>query len=1052
LSYKVAHISDTHIRLLKFHKEYRIVFEQIYSLLKKGKVDYIVHCGDLFHNKTNLSPEAVKLSSEFLKGLADIAPTMVIAGNHDGNLKNSSRQDAITPIVDALEHQNLFYFKGSGEFHVNDDLCFNVLSVFDEDNWVKPTSPKKINIALYHGSINNCLTDTGWKMEIGEHDLSIFDGHDYALLGDIHKCQTLDVDGRVRYAGSTIQQNHGESNDKGFLIWDIEDKDNFEVRHVELKNPKPFVTLELTKKGRIPKHSNVPKDARLRLVSNNNLPLDTLRRAVEIAKSRFKPESVTFLNRATGKNGQLQTNNDIIKENLRDLAVQERLIKEFLKDFHADDEVLEKVLDLNKKYNAVVEQGEEVARNINWELISLEWDNLFNYGKGNKINFKNLSGIVGIFGKNFSGKSSIIDGLLVTLYNSISKNARKNLNIINQNKQSAKSKAVLRIGDSDYTIERSIEKYIKKLKGVETTEARTDIEFSSHDSVADVTVGRNGLTRTDTDKNIRKRFGVLEDFLLTSMASQNGALAFINEGSTRRKEILAKFLDLEFFEQKFRLAKDDAADVKGALKRLEDRNFDEEILEAEKLLALNLNQINELEIVYEKQKSLLNELRETLVTLSAQVSNVPEEIFNIHDLRTEQEGKKEKRNTLKEDNRELRKQRTKKKNLLKKIELFLGKQFDIDEWEKKRLLIKEKNLDLSVRHVEISSEERRSQGYGEKIKLLEEVPCGEEYSHCKFIKGAYEAKEQFDVVRVAMEKMNASRLELCEEIEKLNSEKVEEYLNKHNQIVERQRSLNSEIVQLNLIIDKNNATRESLFLQIRDLDKKIRRYEKNKDVVENLEKLYNEKEELEVRLGEEKILLEEYDKNILELYKQNGSHENRIQTLNEQKDELQSLRDEYEAHDLFQRCMHPNGISYDVIKKKLPVINDEIAKVLANIVDFEVFFENEDRRLNIFIKHPKFDPRPIEMGSGAEKMIASTGIRLALLSISSLPKGDLIILDEPATELDESNMEGFIRILDLMKSYYKTVLLISHLDTLKDCADVQIMIDKDGEGYAHVDC
>ena len=92
------------------------------------------------------------------------------------------------------------------------------------------------------------------------------------------------------------------------------------------------------------------------------------------------------------------------------------------------------------------------------------------------------------------------------------------------------------------------------------------------------------------------------------------------------------------------------------------------------------------------------------------------------------------------------------------------------------------------------------------------------------------------------------------------------------------------------------------------------------------------------------------------------------------------------------------------------------------------------------------------MGSGAEKMIASTGIRLALLSVSSLPKGNIIILDEPATELDESNMEGFIRILDLMKSYYKTVLLISHLDTLKDCADVQIIIDKDKEGYAHVEC
>ena len=33
------------------------------------------------------------------------------------------------------------------------------------------------------------------------------------------------------------------------------------------------------------------------------------------------------------------------------------------------------------------------------------------------------------------------------------------------------------------------------------------------------------------------------DFLLTSMSSQLGALNFISEGSTKRKEILAKFLD-----------------------------------------------------------------------------------------------------------------------------------------------------------------------------------------------------------------------------------------------------------------------------------------------------------------------------------------------------------------------------------------------------------------------------------------------------------------------------------------------------------------------------
>ena len=149
------------------------------------------------------------------------------------------------------------------------------------------------------------------------------------------------------------------------------------------------------------------------------------------------------------------------------------------------------------------------------------------------------------------------------------------------------------------------------------------------------------------------------------------------------------------------------------------------------------------------------------------------------------------------------------------------------------------------------------------------------------------------------------------------------------------------------------------------------------------------------------------------------------------------------------KCMHSSGISYDIIKRKLPVINNEIAKVLANVVDFEVFFEDDGKRLKIFIKHSKHEPRPIEMGSGAEKTIAAMAIRLALLSVSSLPKSDIFILDEPGTALDAENMDGFVAILELVKSYFKTVLLISHLESLKDCVDTQITIDKI-EDYAKV--
>ena len=180
---RIAHFGDTHIKNLKYHYEYRQAFEEIYQTLREQDVDYIVHTGDLAHTKTQLSPEYFELATDFLKNLADIAETHIILGNHDGNLRNSSRQDAITPIVDALDHASLMLHKYSGEVQLEDDLTINVLSIFDETNWQDPTDPEAINIALYHGAINNSKTDMGWIMDHGDHDIKVFDKFDYAMLG-----------------------------------------------------------------------------------------------------------------------------------------------------------------------------------------------------------------------------------------------------------------------------------------------------------------------------------------------------------------------------------------------------------------------------------------------------------------------------------------------------------------------------------------------------------------------------------------------------------------------------------------------------------------------------------------------------------------------------------------------------------------------------------------------------------------------------------------------------------------------------------------------------
>ena len=72
---RFAHIADTHIRNLKYHHEYNEVFKQLYESLRNENVDYIIHCGDIAHTKTQISPEFVEMCSKFLTNLATIAPT-----------------------------------------------------------------------------------------------------------------------------------------------------------------------------------------------------------------------------------------------------------------------------------------------------------------------------------------------------------------------------------------------------------------------------------------------------------------------------------------------------------------------------------------------------------------------------------------------------------------------------------------------------------------------------------------------------------------------------------------------------------------------------------------------------------------------------------------------------------------------------------------------------------------------------------------------------------------------------------------------------------------
>ncbi len=1033
---KIAHIADTHIKNLKYHEDYRACFEQMYEILREQEVDYIVHCGDIAHTKTQISPEFVEMASDFFTNLSKIATTFIILGNHDGNLKNSSRQDAITPIVQALDSAHIRLLKNSGETSLAyGNVVLNVLSVFDRDNWIQPTNPDKINIALYHGAISNCQTDAGWTMEHGEDNLSIFEEFDFAMLGDIHKRQFLDKEKRVYYAGSTTQQNHGEEDDKGFSVWKINSKNDWKIEHFTLQNPRPFITVELTAAGKIPRNAYVPNNARLRLVSDSNLPLDVMRKAVDIAKHKFRPESISFLNRAAGKRGDVEELTEGLgAQNLRDPEVQQELISEYLKDYQVTSDTLSKVYELNSKYNVQVESKEDISRNVNWDLVRFEWSNLFNYGENNYVDFNNVNGIVGIFGKNFSGKSSIIDAILFTMFNTTSKNERKNVNVVNQNRDWGEGKLSIAVNDKTYTICRKVTKYVKKGKDGESTEAKTELDFSVYDAVLDETTSLNGTTRNETDAVIRRHFGTIDDFLISSLSSQHGALAFINEGSTKRKEIIAKFLDLQFFDKKFKLAKEDSISSKALVKKLEGRDYEKEILEAEEAFEGYKKAIS----VVEAEEKLIETKSVTVHTLlndvSRKIIDIPTDAIDIHTVQSEIKTIKNQLISLSQSVVEDSEKLIKERERFEKISaLMMSLDYNSLKDSLSTIQETEEKLKGFTSRLEIATE---------KKKLLEDIPCGSSYPACKFIRDAH-------VASATIPEVESKANELRNTLEGLNPEIVRDHLNKYSALETKRINTKTFIKELELSVEKMNSAIQRLNTKMQELVAQQSEYNDNKEAIENLEKLIKEKDTYDNQIKSLERENQSNNQKKIDLYKSLGSEEQRVESLKEKRLEFETIQSEYAAYDLFLRCMHPNGIAYDIIKQKLPVINEEIAKILSNVVDFEIFFETSGNKFDIFIKHPKHDARPIEMASGAEKSMAAMAIRLALLSVSSLPKGNTFVLDEPGTALDEENMAGFIRILELIKVYFKNVLLISHLDSLKDCVDMQIVIEKEA-GFAKV--
>ena len=627
---KIYHISDIQIRNLKRHKEFEQCFENLYTFLRKDPDNSVVYIGgDIAHSKTDMSPELVDQLSRLFKNLADICPTLLIAGNHDCNLNNRSRLDVLTPIVQNLNHSNLHYLDKTDVYYIG-DVGFAVLEVRDDEaNLPDPSTIKaKTKVLLFHGTVDKSQTDLGFALPSAVK-LKDFDGYDMVMLGDIHKMQTMQEykEGKVkkpavRYCGSLVQQNHGETLlGHGVSVWDVKTRS---FVHQEIENEYGYYTMDIDS-GLVPKVDDLPKQARLRLRVKNTSPSD-LKKALTVIKHRHNIKEMSIIRE---DNYKVDAGNSSTVDfgDVSDPDVQNGLIENYLKtNTTADDDTIEKVKKINKELSSSI-IGEEISRNINWKPTRFEFSNMFSYGEDNVIDFKRCNGIAGLFSPNASGKSSILDAITFCLFDK-STRAYKAENVMNHAKSDFSCKLEFDVGNDQYVIERR-----GRIQNNKVASTRVDVEFYRLDDGKKFSL--NGDQRASTNKNIRKLVGTYEDFIMTSFSSQGNSDMFLGLNQTEKKEILGKFLGLSVFDQLYKLAKEESSGLQAMLKNFLDADYDQQISDIENEMDAVIEVIEKLNISLHEKEESRDIFKDKIIDLVKVIKPIDSTLRSIDELENE---------------------------------------------------------------------------------------------------------------------------------------------------------------------------------------------------------------------------------------------------------------------------------------------------------------------------------------------------------------------------------------------------------------------------------
>lgn len=790
-------------------------------------------------------------------------------------------------------------------------------------------------------------------------------------------------------------------------------------------------------------------DVNMRQIDRNTEVEENLKH--EIAKKYgvdVKNVSLNFNPITVGNDGkEISLAADIIS-NIQQPEFQVVLFEQWLKEKGITDVDMEKIRAIDNTINSYVD-FDAYSKYKNYKFKYVRWKNYLSYGPDNYFDFTTLKGVVKLASipGNQGGKTTFaIDLIRFALFGRAQKSPNLNsvFNARLPEETECMVEAGIEIDGSDYVIRRTITRPSFKKRTARSKVTQNVEYFRVINGELNEIAHEEGESNTKTNNIIQETVGSVEDFNLVISANHKTLTNLLEMGQTDKDKVFSRWLGLLSLEQKEEATKDHYkknVEPKLLSKRYNRATLETEITDYNTGIENNTKQITDIRQKKDDVVKEIEDLQKEVLEIAKKRKEIREELAKT-DVATIEA-------TIADKTNDLTIKRQKMSNLKDEWIKVKDATFSEEDYKKAK-------ADIEALVSSVHDEEKKNEGLKVEIRHIQaEIKhkneliatgvcpnCGQPID--TKLQNDKIGKDELEINRLITNgTMNKKRIDAWnEEIAKLRQKVTE---------MENAREMVHTEASLRL---KMTALKEQIEGVKRDITEAE---QKKKDIEDNKENIrYNN--DIDTRIATKQAVIYEkqrmrdnYMQSENEYTLRNEMNRKEIATREDMVKKLKEEEVTIHHWEVYKEMVGKNGIIKIVLKEALPIINNEIHRILDGLCNFDVELAIDEKgnvRINMVQDGINFDLS--YSGSGLEETLASLALRSALASISSVAHPNALVLDEVDSTVNSENYGSLHKLYRRILEHYDFIIHIAHNPLLDDLHDYFINVVK-VDGISRID-